>query len=76
LRRYYGGNLTSSDQLMAGASSVIAHLEVFSLKLSGNMREGESIIAQGVDGKVGRCRLTLSKPVFKAPMVSALEATI
>ena len=25
---------------------------------------------------VGRYRLTVSKPVFKAPMVSALEATI
>ena len=25
---------------------------------------------------VGRCRLTVSKPVLKAPMVSALEATI
>ena len=27
-------------------------------------------------GVVGRCRLTASKPVLKAPMVSALEATI
>jgi hypothetical protein len=26
--------------------------------------------------KVGRCRLTLSKPVLKAPTVSALERTI
>ena len=26
--------------------------------------------------KVERCRLTVSKPVLKAPMVSALEATI
>ena len=25
---------------------------------------------------VGRCRLTVSKPVLKAPMVSALETTI
>ena len=25
---------------------------------------------------VGRCRLTLSKPVLKAPMVSALEITM
>ena len=25
---------------------------------------------------VGRCRLTVSEPVLKAPMVSALEATI
>ncbi len=25
---------------------------------------------------VGQCRLTVSKPVFQAPMVSALEATI
>ena len=25
---------------------------------------------------VGRCRLTVSKPVLKAPMVSALEAII
>ena len=27
-------------------------------------------------GLVGCCRLTVSKPVLKAPMVSALEATI
>jgi len=26
--------------------------------------------------KAGRCRLTLSKPVLKAPMVSALETLI
>jgi len=26
--------------------------------------------------EVGRCRLTVSKPVLKAPMVSALGATI
>jgi hypothetical protein len=26
--------------------------------------------------KVGRCRLTLSKPVLKAPLISILEATI
>jgi hypothetical protein len=26
--------------------------------------------------KVGRCRLTVSKPVLKASMVSALEATV
>ena len=26
--------------------------------------------------KVGRCTLTVSKPVLKAPMASALEATI
>jgi hypothetical protein len=26
--------------------------------------------------KVGRCRLTLSKPVLKAPLVSVLEAKI
>ena len=26
--------------------------------------------------KVGRCRFTVSKPAVKAPMVSALEATI
>jgi hypothetical protein len=25
---------------------------------------------------VGRCRLTVSKPVLKAPTISALEATI
>ena len=30
----------------------------------------------GVGAKVGRCRLTVSKPVLKAPMVSALETTI
>ena len=29
-----------------------------------------------VPAKVGRCRLTVSKPVFKAPMVSALETII
>ena len=35
-------------------------------------------VATMVLGTVGRCRLTVlvSKPVWKAPMVSALEATI
>jgi len=28
------------------------------------------------EGLVGRCELTVSRPVLKAPMVSALEATI
>ena len=28
---------------------------------------------QSADSMVGRCRLTVSKPVSKAPMVSALE---
>jgi len=32
---------------------------------------------QGLDGlEVGRCRLTVSKPVLTAPVVSALEARI
>jgi len=30
----------------------------------------------GVGGMVGRCRLTVSKPVLKAPMVSAHETKI
>ena len=30
----------------------------------------------GPDGKVGRCRLRVSKPVVKAPMVLAREAVI
>jgi hypothetical protein len=30
----------------------------------------------GLHAKVGRCRLTVSKPVLKAPMVSAVERTI
>jgi len=29
-----------------------------------------------MDGMVGRCRLTVSKTVLKAPMVSALETII
>jgi len=33
--------------------------------------EGEGAAAQA-----GRCRLTVSKPVLKAPMVSALETMI
>jgi len=38
----------------------------------------EEAAAQACDNyaKVGWCRLTASKPVLKAPMVSALEATI
>jgi hypothetical protein len=81
LRRYYWGNLTSSDQLLAGASSLIAHLEVFSLKLSGNMRTGESIIAQGVNGKATTwsditsnetfARLTWAISRFRPNMVKA-----
>jgi len=30
----------------------------------------------GVAAEIGRCRLTVSKPVLKAPMVSALETII
>ena len=33
-------------------------------------------IAGDSDNKVGRCGLTVLKPVLKAPMVSALEARI
>ena len=29
-----------------------------------------------IDPKVGRCRLTVSKPELKAPLVSALETEI
>jgi hypothetical protein len=32
--------------------------------------------AAAAEATVGRCRLTLSKPVFKAPTVSALETTM
>ena len=32
--------------------------------------------SDGGGGKVGRCRLTVTKPVLKAPMVSALETII
>ena len=31
---------------------------------------------KNVDCMVGRCRLTVSKPVLKAPVVSTLESTI
>jgi len=40
--------------------------------ISDEYRDGESFIWH----QVGRCRLPVSKPVLKAPMVSALEAII
>jgi len=43
--------------------------------LHGMPREELEAMMEGVF-KVWRCRLTVSKPVFKPPMVSALEATI
>jgi len=48
----------------------------------GDLHGGSAAVAEGVwplaltPAKVGRCRLTVSKPVLKAPVVSALEATI
>jgi len=40
----------------------------------------DCLVNEGMPGavalKVGRCSLTLSKPVLKAPLVSALETTI
>ena len=41
-------------------------------------RDVAAVVAAGVTGAttVGRCSFTLSKPVLKAPMVSALEARI
>ena len=35
-----------------------------------------SLLAAAAADKVGRCRLTLSRPVLKAPMVSALDTII
>jgi len=35
---------------------------------------GGDELTAGAGGKVGRCRLTMSNPVWKAPMVSARES--
>jgi dynein heavy chain len=34
------------------------------------------VLSAGADPMVRRCRLTVSKPVLKAPVASALEATL
>jgi len=39
-------------------------------------RRRVEVIARDIARKVGRCRLTVSKPVLKAPMRSALETRI
>ena len=44
------------------------------LQLRGIELKDTPEIIQGV--MVGRCRLTVSKPMLKAPFVSALEATM
>ena len=41
-----------------------------------DLRSAELRSAPLAQPAVGRCRLTVSKPVLKAPTVSALEATI
>jgi hypothetical protein len=45
-------------------------------KSSDEARRRSTDTPRGINGEVRRCRLTLSNPVLKAPMVSALEATI
>ena len=37
-------------------------------------RDGDVVVY--MRGEVGRCRVTVSKPVLKAPVVSALETTM
>jgi len=59
--------------------------EVMNAAMGGGDGDGEDITITGAvsladttgnTGMVGRCRLTVSKPVLKAPMVSALETII
>jgi hypothetical protein len=47
------------------------------IKAAGNVNAAQFPCAMSaLDDVVGRCRLTVSNPVLKAPMVSALETTI
>jgi hypothetical protein len=39
-------------------------------------KDGVGLVVIKRGAKVGRCRLTVSKPVLKAPMVSALDTII
>ena len=49
----------------------------FQVKLGFGLHVGWAIEgAIGSEYKAGRCRLTASEPVLKAPMVTALESTI
>jgi len=51
--------------------------------LGANTQEGNGMVAthqawvkSQATAKVGQCRLTVSKPVLKAPLVSEIESTI
>jgi len=69
-------------------SSNVSDVNPKVLKLSSEVSECKPLIAaisteatqesalEELLNKVGRCRLSLSKPVLKGPLVSALEASI
>jgi hypothetical protein len=44
--------------------------------LIGDATAGHHVLVVDPGPMVGRCRLTVSKPVVKAPVISALEATM
>ena len=50
------------------ALASLPNLILLDLRFNSKLRGAEETL------KVGRCRMTVSKPVLKAPMVSALEA--
>ena len=58
----------------AVANAEAASAEVAALRDAAAAAEEEAAAAR--EAAVGRCRLTVSKPVLKAPMVSALETII
>ena len=52
--------------------ALVKSVQHTTLYKAGGLRRGRL----DVKAMVGRCRFTLSKPVLKAPMVSALETTM
>ena len=54
----------------------VAAQQNFALDTAAAATVAAVVAAAGAAAKVGQCRLTGSKPVLKALMVSALEATI
>jgi hypothetical protein len=53
---------------------VTARINTYPIKF--NISEDALVTGADCTCKVGRCRLTVSKPVLKAPLVSALETII
>ena len=58
---------------LVGQGDVTLFGDELALRLGTDIRTLQQSLAAVAEFKVGRCRLTVSKPALKAPMVSALE---